>query len=680
MKNISDDETTQLSTDNGDDDVMIERRDPPANEEPNLDEDLALSDDSDDSEADPHYDPRIESCSSSDDDNYFPASKTQSTTPAMTETHKKGRSRFQRAESKKLRNSGKSYVTEKGKIVPERKMRPLKPCRMKCSQRIKEEDREVCFTNYWKLGSRNKRASYIGSLITINKKKTQKMTINSKKNRSCSCSYEVIINKEKVPVCRSCFETIFGETKGFVQLIIQKKNVSPCGILPSDSRGLAPPKTKKTPEQMQDVKSHIQSFPFYESHYCRNRTNKKFLASNLTISRMYDLYKEGRENPVSLTLYTECFHDLGLSFKKPQQDTCHKCDLLEAKLKVATDITKTELLAERDAHHAMANDAYEQKRKDKMIAKEDPTKAVFAFDLQQCLPTPYLKTSVSFYKRQLWSFNLTVHNLASDEATCYMWDETIAARGANEIGSCLYHFLQNLGDEVEEVTFYSDTCGGQNKNNIVAFMFLYILTQKPTLKTINHKFLVSGHSHMECDTDHSVIERAKKRTNMKINHLNDWIQLVRTAKQKNPFHVIALNREQFYNFSMLGKNKGPYIMKKKDVNGDRFLWKPVQWLQYGMGEGQIFFKHSLNESDAFKKINFSRRGRPSVISLQIMSNDQLAISAEKKKDLLTLLPLIDEPFQSFYMNLKTKGDPSTDPDLEEWDPDEENDDNDRENL
>lgn len=88
----------------------------------------------------------------------------------------------------------------------------------------------------------------------------------------------------------------------------------------------------------------------------------------------------------------------------------------------------------------MAAYAYAQKKKDKLIARDDKTKASFAFDLQQCLPTPCLTTSVSFYKRQLWSFNLTVHNLATDKATCYMWDETIAARSANEIASCLLSF------------------------------------------------------------------------------------------------------------------------------------------------------------------------------------------------------------------------------------------------
>nr|XP_014271141.1 uncharacterized protein LOC106677622 [Halyomorpha halys] len=206
-----------------------------------LAEDLLLSDDS---EADPHYIPTLSGDSSSTEIGCL----TLPEETVLAETRKKGRSRIQRAQCKKLRNAGKSYVTEKGKTISERKLLPLKPCRMKCGERIKLEDREVCFQNYWNLGSRNKRASYIGALITIKNKKTQSLRADPQRNRSCSCSYEVIVNREKVSVCRSCFQSIFGETKGFVQLVLQKKYSSPSGIVSDDLRGLAPPRNKIKPD------------------------------------------------------------------------------------------------------------------------------------------------------------------------------------------------------------------------------------------------------------------------------------------------------------------------------------------------------------------------------------------------------------------------------------------------
>ena len=92
-----------------------------------------------------------------------------------------------------------------------------------------------------------------------------------------------------------------------------------------------------------------------------------------------------------------------------------------------------------------------------------------------------------------------------------MWHETIAARGANQIASCLMKTLQNLPSDVQHVIFYSDACAGQNKNSYLAAMFMHALSIFPNILTIDHKFLISGHSHMECDSDHSVIERLKKR-------------------------------------------------------------------------------------------------------------------------------------------------------------------------
>ena len=77
---------------------------------------------------------------------------------------------------------------------------------------------------------------------------------------------------------------------------------------------------------MNDVKDHILSFPNYESHYCRERTSKKYLSSDLSITKMYDMYKTSRTKPVS----RKCFHELNLSFKKPKQDTCNACDELNA--------------------------------------------------------------------------------------------------------------------------------------------------------------------------------------------------------------------------------------------------------------------------------------------------------------------------------------------------------------
>lgn len=63
-----------------------------------------------------------------------------------------------------------------------------------------------------------------------------------------------------------------------------------------------------------------------------------------------------------------------------------------------------------------------------------------------------------------------------NDATGFMWDATVSKRGGNQI----HHHLFLIG-------------------------------------LINHKFIVSGHTHVECDTGQTIADHAKKKTIMKIN-------------------------------------------------------------------------------------------------------------------------------------------------------------------
>ncbi|KAJ4425415.1 hypothetical protein ANN_28030 [Periplaneta americana] len=395
----------------------------------------------------------------------------------------KKRTRKDRQINKELRNKGKSYVSEKGKEVKAREMLPLKPCPMNCLEKFLEEDRQKCFEEYWAIGNHDNRVRYISSLITISKPKTHRVVEDNAKLREIVCKYEIIIQGNNQPICRECFRRTFEETTGFVERVASKKRESFSGIIAPDDRVKFALANKTKIEDLQSEESHIFSFPSYESHYCRNRNSKRFLSSDLNISK-------------------RCFHKLDLAFKKPKQDTCHKCDVLKMKINTLAGEARDSAIQERDTHHKAAEESYEAKRYDKELAQKDDRKAVLAFDLQQCLPTPYLTTSVSYYKRQLWTFNLTVHNLVADEATCFMWNETTSGRGANQIGSCLYQFILQLPGHVEEITFYSGSCGGQNRNSIVTAMFSFVIDKNPNIHEIHHKFLVNGHTHIECDADH----------------------------------------------------------------------------------------------------------------------------------------------------------------------------------
>jgi len=71
------------------------------------------------------------------------------------------------------------------------------------------------------------------------------------------------------------------------------------------------------------------------------------------------------------------------------------------------------------------------------------------------LPTPVISTGICYYKRQLWTYCLGVHNLGSNEVMMYVWDESVASRGPQEIGSCILHYVKTYVSSTKLI-MYSD--------------------------------------------------------------------------------------------------------------------------------------------------------------------------------------------------------------------------------
>ncbi|KAF0748689.1 Uncharacterized protein FWK35_00027376, partial [Aphis craccivora] len=349
------------------------------------------------------------------------------------------------------RNHGEEYQSEEGKIVAARKLKDLVECRKKCKERFCDSDRQCIFNEYWSLA-------------------------------------------------------IFDESKKCVENVQLKSRATISGAVLCDMRGRHSPGITISEERLSIAKKHILSIPTYESHYTRRDTQKRYLPSTYTLAQLYSEYKRNCDNPISRTVYEKLVHDLNIFIKTPKTDTCNTCDQLHMKINFATDEEKLKL-------QELADQAYSQKAHDKLESITDPTKKTLSFDLQQCLPTPQLETNVVFYKRQLWVYNLTLHDCDDGQAYCYMWSEVHGGRGANQIAS----FLKN----------------------------------HPTLKTVDHKFLLAGHTRMECDSDHVLIEKNKKKTNVAIYHPHDWLQLIWQTGKKRPFKVIQMELNDFYEYSAL---------------------------------------------------------------------------------------------------------------------------------
>lgn len=113
----------------------------------------------------------------------------------------------------------------------------------------------------------------------------------------------------------------------------------------------------------------------------------------------------------------------------------------------------------------------------------------------------------------------------------YVWNESMASRGPQEIGSCLLHFIKNYV-HTEKLIMYSDQCGGQNRNIKIALICNFVVGLNDYLPIeIHHKFLVSRHSYLACARDFGVIEK-EKRYHPEIYVPNDWIKVTEGARKK----------------------------------------------------------------------------------------------------------------------------------------------------
>ncbi|KAL4708255.1 hypothetical protein ACJJTC_002338 [Scirpophaga incertulas] len=568
-----------------------------------------------------------------------------------------------------LRNSGKAYVTKLGKIKKDRNLAPLTACRMKCGDRILHDVREYIFKQYWNLGSYDERAKYVARFITLKNKKSAKT--GAKRKRENTMYYKLIYFADEYKICKGCLLKTLGETSRFLQTICEK--LKKYGHVTKSLRGRAASYKKISHARLQIVEDHIKKFPAYQSHYSRSKTSKKYLSPGLTLETMYRLYAIENDDPVSKTVYNKVFKDLNLSFKKPRIDTCNKCNLLQNKLKYLTDNDEVQAVQQQlNQHQEDYESAYNEKRLDKMIAKSNSETCVIAFDLQQCLPTPMLSTQSAFYKRQLWVFNLTIHDFETDNAYCYMWPESSGGRGANQIASCLYDFiivrLPLLHPTSKHLIMYSDSCSGQNKNSIVTTALMIALKDSAQLSTINHKFLIPGHTHMEVDSDHALIEKAKKRTSMNIHHPRDWCQLVRTASNRtNKFSVIEMDSNDFYDFAKFIKQH--LLVKKHNSIGQKFTWNEIRSMNFVNNQFlQFTYKTSFKDTSNFYSMSYTKRNKDyefvTIDTVEKCYSGPNPISKQKKKDLISLLEYIDPCVHDFYHQLLTNEDlHDIDPDL-----------------
>lgn len=199
----------------------------------------------------------------------------------------------------------------------------------------------------------------------------------------------------------------------------------------------------------------------------------------------------------------------------------------------------------------------------------------------------------------------------------YVWNESVASRGAQEIGSCVvYHLKNHIPDTTKNVILYSDACGGQNRNIKMTLLLKKALEEGiKDIVNIEQKFFVTGHSYNSCDRAFALIEKEKKFTEQ-IFVPNDWLKVIENSKKtETAFVVTEMKRENFFSTEIL---QNMITNRKKTTEKNKVNWHKIR-------------KISNVKNDPFRLIN-DQEDLPSpcqIVSIQKSGINSVQFAKEK---------------------------------------------------
>lgn len=569
--------------------------------------------DIDDSDADPTYENEIVSkkrkfqflttVASSESDSCEPEIEQKKSRKRL-----KDLSKWKQNRAKFLRNTGQAYVSMSSskKAFAGREVKPpcTEKCRLKCYQKIENQKRIEIFKAFWKLSDLSMQRSFIHSCLK--EVSPRYKYTNAERPRKNNKAFYLMVDNLQIRVCKVFFKNTLNITDRMIRTVVNK--IDQNGFLGNDLRGRHDSHNRVDPQLLQDIRDHINSIPRIESHYVRANTSKEFIDGGKTIT---DLFRDFQERQIEkkkpfgkyCTFYNLFNTEFNIGFHQPKKDQCDLCLQYEN----ADLDEKNRIALLYNNHHEEKELSREEKRVDRSNINE--TTKVVVYDLQAVLQCPRGDTSAFYYKSKLNNYNFTltelsqkepgIKNRSYDQVHCYFWNETDAKRGANEIGSCLFQYLQQISENNDggcDVVFYSDNCCGQNKNKFIVSLYLYAVANL-NINSIIHKFLIKGHTQNEADNIHSLIEKEIKR-NLRSGPIyspHQYVTLIKNAKKTPPpFLVHELTYESFFDLKHLQEEWGNNFTR--DDTGKSINWNDIKVMRFKKEKPLIFsFKTSYKQ-------------------------------------------------------------------------------------
>lgn len=404
---------------------------------------------------------------------------------------------------------------------------------------------------------------------------------------------------------------------------------------------------KFTENDRELVREHINTIPREESHYSRAKSAKEYTSPDLNLNRLHKAFLQ--KHPESLVTYKFYKRVLeedfpNVSFKPPRTDTCRKCDLLHCEIKAQGERSQA-AKSELALHHRKAETATKLMKTDIAASQmPDSTVSVFSMDLEQVMFVPTLTHSDMFYASQLSCYNLGIN--FGDNKHSYMccWYEGLAGRGGNEIASCLLRVL-NMGiSSKRNIVVWSDNCTAQNKNRMIVFIYMFLVSCG-LFDTIEHRYLVSGHSFLQCDRDFAIIEKRKRKCALMVPE--DLHHVILSSTHTGRFEIVDMCQKKFFDIQAAADK----MLNLKPVNISKVVRLKIDSQQPGL----LFSSESFSDVSPWKATMILKKGK-TIGDIRNMEINQLPdvnkVSENKKKHLISMIPYLQNlNHKEFYANL-----------------------------
>lgn len=421
-----------------------------------------------------------------------------------------------RRAQKRLRRMGQAYTGRSNEERGARIMGAHCDCALSSNAKtlkcraFNEGDRQRIFTAFWSTMTWEQRHVFICSNVDQAAPKRPAGGAGAQPRRAKTMVYHLQLNGERTRVCKTLFTNTLAVNGELVAQWL-KSGGSETGMAASadarlEAREQPPMRSRVSAARRNQVVRFFDGLPKMPSHYCRSSTKKLYFEPIWTSTKQlfdeYVAWMSGQDGEaVSESVFGSVYRRSNTSLFRPKKDQCDTCVAYE----------EGNITAEvHNRHRAQAQRAQEEKAKDKAENKD----VMFSMDLESVLLCPRILASAVYYKTKLIVHNQTFYTYENKHVSCFVWDETNGGLVASIFSTILVDFITETIDHDKDkfiargVIFFSDGCGYQNRNTVLANALSRLAAQ--TGVHITQKFLFRGHTQMEVDTAHSVIERRLK--------------------------------------------------------------------------------------------------------------------------------------------------------------------------